>query len=119
MARERPTRQQLSLMVQQKGLKALIEEQPAFRKFIFTLFTDAGIFVPTYSHRSPYDTAYNAGRQSMGLEVLHLLKHVRPDILSIIEREGNLLDVEVKTAATPHESEELYDPLQDDAADER
>ena len=119
MARERPTRQQLSLMVHHRGLKALLEEQPAFRKFIFTLFTDAGIFVPTYSHSSPYDTAFNAGRQSMGLEVLHMLKHVRPDILGLIEKEGNLLEVEVSAATTPHESEELYDSLSTDDADER
>lgn len=57
----------------------------------------------------------------MGLEVLHMLKHVRSDILSIIEREGNLLEREIKAAeqSTPEDAyappsipddDEPYDP---------
>ena len=119
MARERPTRQQLSLMVQQKGLKTLIDEQPAFRKFIWTVFTEAGIFVPTYSRGSPHDTSYNEGRRALGLEVLHMLKHVQPDILAIVEREGNLLASDVQAAAPQNESEDYDAPLPYDDQDER
>jgi hypothetical protein len=110
------TRDDLSRQVQRKNLATLLESSSAFRKFIFTLFTDAGIFYPTYSHRSPYDTAYNTGRQSMGLEVLHMLKHVRPDVLSLIEAEGNILANEI-AAVTPDTESEDEDELPTDADD--
>lgn len=92
-----------------RGLAELIEANQAFRIFLWTMFNDAGIFYPTYSHGSPYDTSFNEGRRAMGLEVLHMLKHVRPDILGIVEREGNLLHREI-AAAKPHgDSDALLD----------
>lgn len=111
--RERPTRQQLSIMLQNRGLKELLDSSGPFRKFIFTLFTDASIFYPT-SRRSPYDTAYWEGRRALGLEVLHLLKHVRPDILSLIEREGNLLERDLQAAETPNPEDPDETPLPDE-----
>lgn len=119
MSRERPTRQQLSLGVQRKGLESLLNESKAFRVFLFELFTDASIFYPTYSRGSPHDTSYAEGRRALGLEVLHKLKYVRPDILGLIEREGNLLSQQIEALAQaapdredPHEdlSAELDDP---------
>lgn len=94
------TRQELTLMVQKKGLESLLNESKAFRKFIFTLFAETNIFYPTYSRASSLDTAYQEGRRSVGLEVLHMLKGVRPDILGLIEAEGNLLAEDI-AAVTP------------------
>jgi len=116
VSRDRPTADELSRRVQQRNLGNLLDSSKPFRKFIWTLFVDAGIFYPTYSPRSPYDTAYREGRRAMGLEVLHMLKTVRPDVLSIVEREGNLLEQEI-TAAKPT-SEDRNANLQDDADDE-
>lgn len=104
---ERPSRETLTLMVQHRGLKSLIAENRAFRRFLWTLFVDAGIFYPSYSRRSPYDTAYQEGRRAMGLEVLHMLKNLEPRILSVLEAEGNLLAQELKMAGKPSPTEEL------------
>jgi len=101
---ERMTRQQLALNVQRRNLQTLLDN-PAFRKFCWTILTEARIFYPTYSQGSPYDTSFNEGRRALGLEVLHMLKHVRPDILGLLEREGNLLAQEIE-AAKPPESED-------------
>lgn len=109
------TRQELTLMVQRKGLESLLNDSKAFRKFVFTLFEETHIFYPTYSHSSPYDTAFHEGRRAVGLEVLHMLKHVRPDILGLIEAEGNLLANEI-AAVTPIDedaNENLPDPTDD------
>lgn len=104
---DRPTRSDLTMMVQHRGLKSLLTENRAFRRFLWTLFVDAGIFYPSYSRRSPYDTAYSEGRRAMGLEVLHMLKNIEPRILAVLEAEGNLLDQERKVAGKPSPTEEL------------
>lgn len=96
-----------------KGIASLLDESAAFRKFLWTLLKDASIFYPTYSRASPYDTSYHEGRRSLGLEVLHLLKDIRPDILGLLEHEGNLFE----QAAKPPETEDEYAPEPDDDAD--
>lgn len=106
----RMTNGDLKLAVMNRNLKTLLESSQAFRQFVFALFTDARIFMPTHSRASPYDTAYYEGRRSLGLEVLHRLKHVRPDILSLIEREGNLLEQETSAAQPQGATDELPDP---------
>lgn len=113
--RERPTRQQLSKMLLDKGLKDLLDNSGPFRKFLWTLFVDASIFYPTYSRRSPYDTSWNEGRRALGLEVLHRLKSVRPDILGLIEREGNLLERDIAEAEqTLNEDQDASQSIPDD-----
>lgn len=108
----RMTNQEMALRTMRQNLGTLLDTSPAYRQFLWTLFVEAGIFYPTYSRRSPHDTSYNEGRRSVGLEMLHLLKAVRPDILSIIEREGNLLD------AAPPKPREDPNELPPDADDE-
>lgn len=109
----RLTNAELSRQIMTRGLKDLLATNKAFRMFCLTLFNDAGIFIPTYSHGSPYDTAYREGRRAMGLEVLHLLKNVQPDILSIIEREGNLLAA-AKTPESEDDHANLPNPVSND-----
>jgi hypothetical protein len=105
----------LSLAVQRRNLKNLLETSGPFRKFIWTILNEAAIFYPTYSRRSPHDTSHAEGRRALGLEVLHMLKHVRPDILSLIEREGNLLEREIEAAAiSASEDEYAPQPVPDD-----
>lgn len=104
----RLTNQDLQIRLQNKGLGALLDTSGPFRKFVFTLFTEAGLYVPTYQRGSSHGTAYLEGRRSLGLEVLHMLKHVRPDILSVIEREGNLLAIEA--APPPGDDNGPQDP---------
>lgn len=97
----RPTRQQLTDMVFKRNLGTLLDTNQTFRKLIWTIMVDAGIFYPTFSRGSPHDTSYAEGRRAMGLEVLHLLKHARPSILAILEAEGNLIAQDIKAATTP------------------
>lgn len=103
---ERPTRQQLTLQVQARNLKTLLETSGPFRKFIWTILNEASIFYPTYSRSSSHDTSFNEGRRAVGLEVLHMLKHVRPDILALLEAEGNLLAKDIEAAKPLDESED-------------
>lgn len=107
MTDRRPTMALPRKVLMQRGLKELLANNTAFRIFLWTIFDDAGIFYPTYSHGSPYDTAFREGRRAMGLEVLHLLKHVRPDILGLIEREGNLLHQEIAAAKPQGDSDAI------------
>src|SRR5688500_11688250 len=87
-----------------KGVEALLSESPAFSKFLWTWLRDLGIFIPANPRGTAHDLAYEAGRRSAWLEVLHMLKDVRPDILGLLEREGNLL-----SAAIPHPREDHAD----------
>lgn len=84
------TKHDLRLSLQRAGLKNLLETSQPFRQFVWTIFTEARIFAPTYSRGSPHETSYQEGRRALGLEVLHILKSSRPDILALIEGEGNL-----------------------------
>lgn len=111
---KRLSRQELSMRLQNRNLKTLLEENPAFRRFVWTILKDAGIFYPTYSPRSPYDTAFAEGRRAMGLEVMHMLKHIRPDVLAIVEAEGNLLDAELQTTQPLDEAEDDLPPTADE-----
>ncbi len=88
----RMTSHEMALRVHRRGLEQLLRDHPAFRRFLFDLFVEAGLFYPAYQRGDPGHTSYLAGRTSLGLEVLHMLKAVRPDILSLIEAEGNLLE---------------------------
>jgi hypothetical protein len=111
---ERITNRELQRRLMLKGIEGLLESNSAFRKFLWTLFTDAGIFYPTYSRTSPHDTAYMEGRRSLGLEVLHILKAVRPDILGLLEREGNLFEEAARPLKSEDDLENLSNPDPDD-----
>lgn len=91
-----------------KGVEALLNESPAFRKFLWTWMRDLGIFIPQNPRGTAHDLAYEVGRRAAGLEVLHMLKDVRPDIIGLLDREGNLME----EAAKPQPREDHAD-LQD------
>lgn len=111
----RMTRADLSLQVHRKNLAALLDTSPAFRKFCWTILSEASIFYPTYSRVSPHDTSHNEGRRALGLEVLHMLTAAHPGVLAMIEADG------LTAARTPTESEDdNEDPALPDAdGDER
>lgn len=108
---KRMTSRELTLSVLKKNLGTLLETSPPFRQFVWTLLTDAGIFTPSHSRTSPYDTAYWEGRRSLGLEVLHMLKNVRQDILGLLERDGNYLEIQVTTQQPNTQGAIDEDPL--------
>lgn len=108
----RLTNHDMQLRLQRTGLRVLLETSPVFRKFIFTLLTDAAIFYPTYQLGSPHGTSYHEGRRSLGLEVLHQLKNACPGFLGLIEREGDLLATEA--APPPGDSNDDQTPDDDD-----
>lgn len=111
----RMTNRELQRALMLKGVEALLDQNSAFRKFVWTIMVEAGIFVPTYSRVSPHDTSHNEGRRALGLEVLHMLKNIRPDILGLLEREGNLFE----QAAKPPESEDDFEhPAEPDDFDD-
>ena len=90
-----------------KLLGTLLETSAPFRKFCWTILTEAHIFIPTYSHSSSHDTAYYEGRRAVGLEVLHMLKAAYPGVLGLLDAEGDLLAKQVEAAETPTESEDF------------
>lgn len=103
---------EIQARMQHKALGELLDNSQAFRKFLWTWMRDLGIFLPGYSRGSATDMAYEAGRRAAGLEVLHMLKSIRMDILAIIEREGTLLeDAAIKPSEDPYEN--LQDPNAD------
>lgn len=105
--RKRLSKADITDMVMKKNLEKLLVENQTFRQFCWTLLVQASIFAPTHSPGSPYDTSYNEGRRSLGLEVLHLLRAIRPDVLTLLEREGSLLDeAKSREAATTPDLEE-------------
>jgi len=86
-------------------LKNLLQTSAAFRRFVWTILSEARIFYPATAGTS-HETTINVGRQSLGLEVLHMLKHAEPSVLAILEQEGDLLAEDVKRAAVaPHPGE--------------
>lgn len=87
----------------------LLSPDPTFRRFCFEMMVDARIFMPTYSSGSTHGTAYYEGRRSLGLEVLHKLKHVRADVIAIIDAEGELLRVEQSPQQQRTPEQELDD----------
>lgn len=82
---------------QQQAEDAQLLKNPAFRRFVFALLRDAGIFTPATAS-TPHGTAISVGRQSLGFEVLHRLYSADPEFLPLVMREGELLKV---TAAQP------------------
>lgn len=99
-----------------RGLSELLGQSAAFRKFVWTLLTDAGIYMPTYRQGSlsaASDHAYLEGRRALGLEVLHELKHARPDLLAVLEREGELIAADAQTHSDGRAGQT---PEDDDAA---
>lgn len=88
---QRPTRAELTQGVMDRNLKNLFIENQVFRNFLYTLLVEAGIFYPAFTRGSSVDTAYEAGRQSLGLEVLHRLKNLGIEgVLGLLEREGDM-----------------------------
>lgn len=80
-----------------RGLAEMLTTSATFRQFVWTLLTDAGIYMPTYQQGSlcaASDHAYREGRRALGLEVLHGLKFAKADVLALLEREGELLAAE-------------------------
>lgn len=103
--RQTLTAQEIQLRLFRRGLKELLDNNQTFRRFVWTIMSDAGIFHPT--HRgSPYDTSYAEGRRALGLEVLHLLKSARLDILAVVESEGDLLAGKVTNLLKEAQSQE-------------
>lgn len=101
-----------------RDLKNLLGSSPTFRRFILTLLNDAGIYMPTYRQGSPAaasDHVYQEGRRSLGLEVLHELKGVRPDLLAILEAEGELIVADVNASqAQEAQADSVAPSLEDD-----
>lgn len=110
--RRRPTKHELALRVQAKGLDDLLTTSKVFRRFVFTTLDQAGIFATTYRQGSPDATSYLEGRRSLGLLILDSLRLARPDILAIMEREGDLL--RRLTPDQPQENPDEDQPFTDD-----
>ncbi len=110
--RDRPrlTAHDLKLRVQRKGLEHLLETSQVFRQFVWTILIEAGIYMPSYRRGPTDDTLFNEGRRSLGLEVLHQLRAVRPDILSLIEREDRLIPVQPETPGAEDEPQDDPQP---------
>jgi hypothetical protein len=103
--RRRLSNAELALKRESAELDALLNDQ-RFVRFTYWLFREAGIFVPTHG-ANPYDTSYREGRRALGLEVLHRLKHIRPDILALTESAGNLLAAQIpQEQGTPDDDRE-------------
>lgn len=114
MARERMSREELAHRTMLRTIGGLLETNPAFRRFLWTILRDLRIFASVYSRGSNVDTAYLVGRRDAGLEVIHLLKEVRPDILGLLEREGLLLDQDAKPLNPEDTDEDLPNPTDDE-----
>lgn len=99
----------LALKLQSAGLKALLDTSPVFRKFMWTLMIEAGIFYPTYRQGSPHGTSYQEGRRALGLEILHMLKAAHEGTLGILEREGDLIATQTGAAQPPGEDDDAED----------
>lgn len=111
--RKRLTAHDLALRVQRRGLDDLLDRSQPFKRFCWTILIEAGIFAPTYRQGSPHDTSYWEGRRALGLEVLHILKAVRPDILALLEAEGSLLTKQVQDEQQQTPGEPYADDDQD------
>lgn len=66
-----------------------LAENDTFLKFIFELWREAGMDMPSHNPANAYDTSYREGRRSLGLEVLHKLIAVRPDIRAAVDAAGH------------------------------
>lgn len=75
-------------------LKQMVATNTTFQRFVLELFGDAGIYLPSYRQGSPNDTAFWEGRRALGLEVLHKLKNLEPNLLGILEATGYRLVIE-------------------------
>lgn len=112
MSRPRPTRAQLTEGFLERDVRELLGS-PAFLRFIFTVIGNSGYYQLSYRRGSTHDTAYLEGRRSLGLELMTRLQKVRPDVMSLIERQGDLLAEQFKFAPetpTPEDDDETPDP---------
>lgn len=84
----RLTMADLEAKLQRKGLKALIESNEVFLKFMFVILEEARIYDETHAPGRPDTSAYMEGRRSLGLLILNHLRRVEPRILSRLEEAG-------------------------------
>lgn len=110
----RLTNEDLQRRLLLKGLETLLAESPVFRKFLWTILRDLGTFTSSYSRGSAVDTTYQVGRRDAGLEIVHFLKHVRTDVLGLLEREGNLMSEVSAPTPKPGDDNEPENPTNDD-----
>jgi hypothetical protein len=95
-----------------RGLAELLSTSATFRKFLWQLINDSGMYLPTYRQGSlaaASDHAYQEGRRALGLEVLHELKFARTDILALLEREGELITAKVQAQSDGRADQTLED----------
>ena len=112
------SRQTLSLKSAQRAvylrkLQEVFRAEPAFRQFLWEMFRDAGIWAPTFVPGDPYSSAFKAGNQAQGLEVLHMMENVVPGLLAALHAE---FDNPV-TRPNPQRTED--EPQDDDDGDDR
>jgi hypothetical protein len=99
-----------------RGIAELLSTSKTFRKFCWTILTDAGIYMPTYRQGSPAaasDHAYQEGRRALGLEILHGLKFAKDGVLALLEQEGDLLAAQAQAMSNGRADQTLedeYDP---------
>lgn len=91
----------------QAAEEADLLRDPKFRRFLFRVLSEAGIFaLTTFQRGDPGSSAYAEGRRSLGAEILHHLKHVQPDVLALIAAEGDLLAESLKPASPGEETDD-------------
>ena len=107
--RRRLTSHDLRLKVRNAGLATLLDTSQPFRQFVWTILIEAGIFAPTHRQGQPDTSAYMEGRRALGLEVLHMLRAIRPDVLALLEREGSLLEKQAQPQSPGDDDERPTD----------
>lgn len=110
---QRISREDLTRRTMMKNIASLLDNNPSFRRFLWTYLRDLGIFASVYSRGSAVDTTYLVGRRDAGLELIHMLKHIRPDVLGLLEREGSLMETDSKPPQQEDTDADLSNPIPD------
>lgn len=98
---------QVQTAVYHRNLVKLFNENPTFRRFLWTSLRDAGIYYPTIVPGDAVMSAFQEGKRAGGLETLHQMQALIPDFIGRLMAEFGFTGEPAhrQQSAQPHEDE--------------